>query len=253
MYKDFFNGCFATVLATPCSAPFVGTAITVAFTQSSFLMIGIFLSMGVGMAFPYILVGIFPKSVKFLPKPGVWMITVKFILGLLLIGTLIWIGFILQNHFNYLFFIICLILALILTVGIKIFFKGKLLIIIFSIIIFFNLPFFSFLKFNQSIVETDWIDLTTVKLENLLSNNDIVFVDITADWCATCQFNKLNVMNSSIIQETFKKIILLNCVAIGLNQMKKLKIFFNNTIDLVYHLMLCIVNIILMALSYLNY
>ena len=70
---------------------------------------------------------------------------------------------------------------------------------------FLALPFFSFLQFNQSIVETDWIDLTTVKLENLLENNDIVFVDITADWCVTCQFNKFNVINSSIIQETFKK------------------------------------------------
>ena len=168
-------------------------------------MIGIFLSMGLGMASPYILVSIFPKSLKFLPKPGIWMNTIKFILGLLLLGTLVWIGFILQNHYNYLFFAICLILALILTIGIKIFFKEKLPIIIFSTIIFFSLPFFSFLKFNQPLVETDWIDLTTVKLEDLLANNDIVFVDITADWCATCQFNILNVINSSIIQETFEK------------------------------------------------
>ena len=47
--------------------------------------------------------------------------------------------------------------------------------------------------------------MTTVKLEDLLVNNEMVFVDIMADWCATCQFNKLNVINSSIIQETFEK------------------------------------------------
>ncbi len=204
LYKDFFNGFFATLLATPCSAPFVGTAITAAFTQTPFVMISIFLSMGLGMASPYILVSIFPKLVKFLPKPGSWMNAVKFILGLLLLGTLVWIGFILQNHFNYLFIVICAVLALLLTISIKIFFKEKLLIIIFFIIIFFSLPFFSFLKANQPIVETDWIDITTVKLEDLLVNNDIFFVDITADWCATCQFNKLNVINSSIIQETFE-------------------------------------------------
>ena len=136
-YKDFFNGFFATLLATPCSAPFVGTAITAAFTQSSFVMIGIFFSMGLGMASPYILVSIFPKSLRFLPKPGIWMNTIKFILGLLLLGTLVWIGFILQNHFNYLFFAICLVLALILTIGIKIFIKEKL-----SIIIMFYYCFF---------------------------------------------------------------------------------------------------------------
>ena len=204
-YKDFFNGFFATVLATPCSAPFVGTAITTAFTQSSFVMICIFLSMGLGMASPYILVSIFPKSVKFLPKPGSWMNKVKFILGFLLLGTIVWVGFILQNHFNYLFIAICFSLALIVAISIKIFFKQKLPIIIFSIIIFFSLPFFSFFKTNQSTIETDWMDITTVNLEDLLINNNIVFVDITADWCATCQFNKLNVINSSIIQQTFEK------------------------------------------------
>ena len=122
-YQNFFLGSFITILSTPCSAPFVGTAITIAFTQGSFLMIGIFLSMGLGMASPYILVSIFPKPVEFLPKPGVWMNTVKFILGLLLLGTLVWIGFILQNHFNYLFILICVALALIITLSIKLFFK----------------------------------------------------------------------------------------------------------------------------------
>ena len=168
-------------------------------------MIGIFLSMGLGMASPYILVSVFPQSVKFLPKPGAWMNKVKFILGLLLLGTIVWVGFILQNHFNYLFIAICCFLALIAIINIKIFFKQKLPIIIFSIIVFFSLPFFSFFKINQPIAETDWMDITTVNLEDLLISNNIVFVDITADWCATCQFNKLNVINSSIIQETFEK------------------------------------------------
>ena len=67
--KDFFNGFFATLMATPCSAPFVGTAITAAFTQSYVIGISIFLFMGIGMSLPYLLIASFPKLINFLPKP----------------------------------------------------------------------------------------------------------------------------------------------------------------------------------------
>ena len=72
-------------------------------------------------------------------------------------------------------------------------------------IIFFILPNFSYFKFDQKIQELDWIDLTTVELNDYIQNNSIVFVDISADWCATCQFNKLNVLNSKLIQSAFIK------------------------------------------------
>ena len=89
--KDFFNGFFATVLATPCSAPFVGTAITAAFTESNVVMFAIFTSMGVGMSLPYLLITIFPSLVSLLPKPGVWMQYVKYFLGFLLFLTILWV------------------------------------------------------------------------------------------------------------------------------------------------------------------
>ena len=70
-------------MATPCSAPFVGTAITAAFTQNYITGMSIFLFMGIGMASPYLLIAQFPKLVNFLPKPGIWMIYVKYILSLI--------------------------------------------------------------------------------------------------------------------------------------------------------------------------
>ena len=66
--KDFFNGFFATLMATPCSAPFVGTAITAAFTQTYIIGMIIFLFMGIGMSLPYLVVAIFPKLINFIPK-----------------------------------------------------------------------------------------------------------------------------------------------------------------------------------------
>ena len=203
-YRDFFNGFFATVLATPCSAPFVGTAVSTAFTQSSLVMIFIFFFMGFGMASPYIVAGVFPKLLIFLPNPGKWMNTIKYFLAILLLGTAVWIGMILQNHFNYFFIIISLILALFIVISFKYFRLLKFPVIFFSIILFFSLNLFPKFKENNLKNDTDWLDLTKVNLDEIIKNN-IVFVDITADWCATCQFNKFNVLNSKLIQNTFKE------------------------------------------------
>ncbi len=72
-------------------------------------------------------------------------------------------------------------------------------------IIFLSLPNFSFYKFDQQIQESNWIDLSTIQIDDYIQNYDILFVDITADWCAICQFNKINVINSLIIKEIFTK------------------------------------------------
>ncbi len=81
--SDFFNGFFATLMATPCSAPFVGTALTIAFTQSAWIMLSIFIVMGIGMSTPYLMICLFPRSLTILPKPGKWMLYVKYFLAYL--------------------------------------------------------------------------------------------------------------------------------------------------------------------------
>ena len=85
------------------------------------------------------------------------------------------------------------------------FYKKKLLILIATSIIFLSLPNFSFFKFDQQIQDSNWIDLTTIQIDDYIQDHDILFVDITADWCATCQFNKINVINSLIVKEIFTK------------------------------------------------
>ena len=200
--RDFFNGFFATVMATPCSAPFVGTAIAAAFTQSFVMMLLVFIFMSLGMASPYLVVSLFPNLLNFFPKPGKWMIYLKYVLGILLLATLIWIGNILLNHFNY-YFIICSVCILIITLIIMRFTRIKKVVLSVAIIIFFTLPNFIFFKSNILLVESDWLDFNLVNIETLIEEGNIVFVDITADWCATCQYNKINVLNSKIIEKTF--------------------------------------------------
>ena len=225
--KDFFNGFFATIMATPCSAPFVGTAITVAFTQSSFILISIFFAMGIGMSIPYLVVALFPALVSFFPKPGKWMQYVKYFLGILLLLTLIWIANIILNHFNY-YFIIASIFLLIVTIFFIIRYSQSFIIIAITLFIFLSLPLFSF--FKQQHYETvgeGWQDFFAIQIEDLISNNEIVFLDITADWCATCQFNKINVLNNKEVIKAFNKNNIIKVRADWTRPNKQIDIFIN--------------------------
>ena len=202
--KDFFNGFFATLMATPCSAPFVGTAITAAFTQNYIIGISIFLFMGIGMSTPYLLIATFPKLINFIPKPGKWMVYIKYFLGLLILATVVWLSNILLNFFNYYFLIFCLAVFLILTYRKKIpFIKNT---ITLTVLFIFFLSF-SWKLFQQNPTfenNKDWLNYFEVNLDKLIQTDQIIFLDITADWCATCQFNKINVLNSNRVLKLLK-------------------------------------------------
>ena len=94
---DFFAGMLATILATPCSAPFVGTAVAVALSGGMADLFGIFLAMGLGLAAPWLLVAARPSLVAVLPRPGAWMARLKQVMALLLVGTMIWLGSVLVS------------------------------------------------------------------------------------------------------------------------------------------------------------
>ncbi|WP_232455173.1 cytochrome c biogenesis protein CcdA [Oceanisphaera avium] len=85
------QGMFATLLATPCSAPFLGTAVAVALASSPLVLIAIFTGLGLGMALPWLLLALFPSVIRALPKPGLWMEKVKWLFGLMLLATSLWL------------------------------------------------------------------------------------------------------------------------------------------------------------------
>ena len=90
-FGHFVTGAFATLLATPCSAPFLGTAIGFALGRGPVEIFAIFAALGVGMALPYLVVAAFPTLATSLPKPGRWMIWLRVLMGLALAGTAIWL------------------------------------------------------------------------------------------------------------------------------------------------------------------
>ena len=211
LYSDFFFGFFATLMATPCSAPFVGTAISFAFTQQSILLLLIFFFMGFGMSLPYLMIATFPSMISFIPKPGSWTLWVKKFMAILLLITLIWIMTILRSHFNYKFILISLIFSTtilsVLFLNKKFFLSTRFTfsIIFISIILYFLLP--ALINFNKfSLLKNDkWKNFNNINIVEMLDNNKIVFIDITADWCVTCQYNKQKVINTQEIQDLFNK------------------------------------------------
>ena len=115
-YKgDFISGILATILSTPCSAPFLGVALTFAFTSPFLYTLIIFLSVGLGLSFPFLLVGVMPVLLKALPKPGAWMEQFKKVLGLSLLLTGLWLFDVFQNIISHFMSSTLLILTLILV------------------------------------------------------------------------------------------------------------------------------------------
>ena len=97
-----------------------------------------------------------------------------------------------------------------------------------TLFIFLSLPLFSFFKEqNYKNVEKGWQDFFAIQIEDLISNNNIVFLDITADWCATCQFNKINVLNNKEVIKAFKKNKIIKVRADWTRPNKKIDIFLN--------------------------
>src|SRR5438876_2100801 len=92
---SFFQGVFATVLATPCTAPFLGTALGFAFTQSATIILAIFVAIAAGMSAPYLLLSAQPAWLRFVPRPGAWMVHVKQFMGFLLLATLLFLLYVL--------------------------------------------------------------------------------------------------------------------------------------------------------------
>lgn len=207
---NFLTGVFATLLATPCSAPFLGTAISFALSQGTKEIIMIFTMVGIGLASPYMLFAIAPKLVTKLPKPGAWMLRVRHFMGVLLLLTSIWLIWVISGQLGFnsalsllvISALIFIFLILIKNAG----FMAKLLIFSALVIAGFYAPQALLEKEKPVISKSDfWVPFEREKINVLVAEGKVVFVDVTADWCITCKFNKINVLDTGEISEALSK------------------------------------------------
>jgi len=219
---SFFQGVFATVLATPCTAPFLGTALGFAFSQSPAIILAMFIAIAAGMSAPYLLLSAQPAWLRFLPQPGPWMVHVKQFMGFLLLATLLFLLYVLgaQRGLEGAIWASCFLLVISVACWMKGAFvvptasaakRGVALVLMLLLMLGSGIYFIGN-KFHSanmasagSRLRGDWQAFTPERLQAELEQGHPVFVDFTAAWCLTCKFNEANVLESADVREAFQR------------------------------------------------
>ena len=219
---SFFQGVFATVLATPCTAPFLGTALGFAFTQSAAIILAMFIAIAAGMSAPYLLLSAQPAWLRFLPKPGPWMVHVKQFMGFLLLATLLFLLYVLgaQRGLEGAIWASCFLLVISVACWMKGAFvvptasavKRIVVLVLMLLLVIGSGVYFIGDKFQSakiasadSQIRGDWQPFTPERLQTELEQGRTVFVDFTAAWCLTCKFNEASVLEAQDVREAFQR------------------------------------------------
>ncbi|HTL79895.1 MAG TPA: protein-disulfide reductase DsbD domain-containing protein [Candidatus Babeliales bacterium] len=219
---SFAQGVFATVLATPCTAPFLGTALGFAFTQSAVIILAMFIAVAAGMSAPYLLLSAQPAWLRFLPRPGLWMVHVKQFMGFLLLATLLFLLYVLgaERGLEGAIWASCFLLVISVACWMKGAFilptasaiKRTIVVVLMLLLVIGSGVYFIGGKFQsakiasaESQVRGDWQPFTPERLQNELEQGRTVFVDFTAAWCLTCKFNEASVLEAQDVREAFER------------------------------------------------
>jgi len=222
---SFSEGVFATILATPCTAPILGTALGFAFSQPAGIILLIFSAVAAGMALPYLILTLKPSWMKILPRPGEWMVTAKQFMGFLMMATLLWLLYVLGKQLGM--EAVIWTAAFLLTVGLACWVVGRFATLTVS------RPRFAFVwlvailivvggwvTFQQPVLEAreilaggssnlgsdgiQWEEFSIPVLEGHLAAGRAVFIDFTAEWCLTCKVNEKTVLADEEVVEKFR-------------------------------------------------
>ncbi|MGQ9576108.1 MAG: protein-disulfide reductase DsbD family protein [Thermoguttaceae bacterium] len=204
----FSKGVITTLLATPCTGPFMGGALAWALGKPAAVVFAVFSSVGLGMASPYLLIGVFPKLVRLIPKPGPWMDTFKQLMGFVLLGTVV---FVLSfMHASYVVPTVGLLFALWLAcwwiartpaaapLGVKwrAWLEGTAIVGLAWLLLFH-------VRFTHQL---PWQPFTTrAGFERLVASGNTVLVDFTADWCATCKTLEALYLNTKEVRQLVER------------------------------------------------
>lgn len=211
----FFTGILATIVATPCTAPFMGAAMGYALTQGAFVAIIIFLSLGFGLALPYLALCFFPPLRRKLPKPGLWMVKFKEFLSFPMFLTAAYLVWVLSQQAGAMS--VLLVLSILVAIVFVLWLRRNIpvsgmarYISIFTFVITLGLiivtPFL--LKTQKNVTMPDHVNeqaFSTAKLNELLAGNDAIFTNMTAAWCITCKVNERTSIATKEVQNIFAR------------------------------------------------
>ncbi|MCP4329004.1 MAG: hypothetical protein GY791_11270 [Alphaproteobacteria bacterium] len=203
----FLTGAFATLLATPCSAPFLGSAVGFALSRGAIEIIAVFLVLGLGLAIPYLAVATFPALATRLPRPGPWMAVLRRILGAALAGTGLWLLSVLAAQVGASAAVATLaamvaIVAL-LWLGRRLVPPAGAVAWVLALVVAGLAVAGPAIIRDRPIPATAasgepsaWTPFAAGRISDLVRDGKVVFVDVTADWCLTCKVNKSFVLDT---------------------------------------------------------
>lgn len=205
---SFFNGVLATVVATPCTAPFMATAIGVAVTQPPLVSLVIFAALGLGLAFPILLISYVPGLSRMLPKAGPWMVRLKEFLAFPLYLTTVWLLWVLSRQIGQteLALVACGLVLIAFAMWLartatgsskrRVLLASAVVPVVLALFVLTQLnPVTSREAVNNDAGAIDGADLPSEAFSNdrlarARADGQIVFVNMTADWCITCKVNE---------------------------------------------------------------
>ena len=210
--SSFFTGVLAVIVASPCTAPFMGPALGLALLQPGLKSIVIFLALGIGFSLPYLMLSIYPQLLSRLPKPGEWMQTFKQIMAFPMWAAALWLAWVLSAQVDTQSVFSVLVGALLIAIALWLMEKtqssDRLLR---RITVFFSLGLMIFsiwlIPLNQdedsSNLRNEVNNFSAQKLSSLRSEKKAIFVNFTADWCITCKVNEAIALD----QDNVKKLL----------------------------------------------
>jgi thiol:disulfide interchange protein DsbD len=211
----FFTGVLAVAVAAPCTAPFMAAALGFALTLSAPLALLIFIALGIGFALPFLLLGLWPRALAFIPKPGPWMLTFKQFLAFPMYGWAAWLVWVLaqQTGANGVAIILSAFIALALALWLwqvtrDLKSTGRAIgTVIALLVLLTGLYGVSLLRNTAAAPAAQTTKLgepfTAAKLASLRAANRPVFVDATAAWCITCLVNEDAVLSRDSVKGAF--------------------------------------------------
>lgn len=210
---SFFTGVLATAVATPCTAPFMASAVGAAITLPGWQAMLIFLSLGFGLALPFLLVSLFPAMLKFLPKPGAWMETFKHILAVPMYLSVLWLLWVLWQQTGSGGVAVALTAMILFSAALlaKKFIPRAALLALFLVVFGGSLPVIGHMEKDISMPSTalthdvDAVLYSKEKLAELRAAGTPVFLDATAAWCITCQVNARVAIHADATMKLFKE------------------------------------------------
>lgn len=205
--SHFFNGFILTLLATPCSAPFVGTAVGFALSQGTWQIFEIFAALGIGMASPYLMLAAFPHVGRFFPRPGRWMLAIRNVAAVAMIGTALWLLTILAEISGNRTALVAGALLGLIVWAIAVY-RQRFAHAVAGALIAGLAGITIFLAGGQPTPASEspgeivaWQPFAPQSIQAMVQNGHTVFVDVGAAWCVTCKVNEALIINSTPIRK----------------------------------------------------